>query len=191
MRELTLALAAASMLASSALAHVTPSIELVKKGEFVRENLPGATKYLEKKLDIAAPDRAAVKKSTGWTPSEEDFRIYVGRDAQGRLVGTAIFVWVPSEHGPVGVAVAFDRGGAIVRGAVTDVGTEPLAWVRPLLAGGGLDAFAGLAATATPDPGKLAPGVTGKMPRYYAEVITGGVARAQALERVSLKTATD
>ncbi|HVT59461.1 MAG TPA: hypothetical protein VHR45_13800 [Thermoanaerobaculia bacterium] len=178
--------AASLPLARPALAHVTPNVELIRKGEFVKDNLPGAVKYLEKKLDIGAADRAAIKKTTGWTPSEEEYRIYVGRDAQGQLVGTAIFLWVPSEHGPVGVAVAFDRGGAIVRATVTDVASEPLAWVRPLLAGDGLAAFRGLALTAIPGAAQVAPSVTGRMSRYYAGVIAAGVGRAQALEQLAL-----
>jgi hypothetical protein len=95
-------------------------------------------------------------------------------------------LWITSEHGPVGIAVAFDPAGKILRVAVTDIGSEPLGWVRPLLDNGGMAACAGLPLDAAPDPARIAPQVTGRMSRYFAKVITDGVARAQALERVAM-----
>jgi hypothetical protein len=185
MRKLAVA-SLAMLIALPLFAHVTPNIELIKKGELVRQSLPHASKFLEQRLTLSGADLATVRKATGWTPSEEDARLYVGRDDQGHLLGRVILLWMPSEHGPVGVGVGFDDGGKIVRAAVTDVGSEPLAWVRPLLANQGMTAFVGLGPDAAPDPAKLAPAVTGKMSRYYAEVIAQGVVRAQALERVAL-----
>lgn len=172
-----------------AFAHVTPNVVLLKRGEFVKHSLPAAAEFFEQKLAFGGDDAAAIKSRTRWTPSEEDVKVYLGRDPQKNLVGSALFLWVPSEHGPVGVAVAFDPAGKILQAAVTDVGSEPLAWVRPLLQADGLAAFAGLALDASPDPAKVAPGVTGNMSRYYAEVIAEGVTRAQAVERVSLAAA--
>jgi hypothetical protein len=169
--------------------HVTPNVEILKRGEFVKQSLPAATQFFEQKLAFGPADAAAIKSRTGWTPSEEDVKVYLGRDAGKRLVGSAVFLWMPSEHGPVGVAVAFDPTGKILQAAVTDVGSEPLAWVRPLLAAGGLAPFSGLPLDASPDPAKLAPAVTGNMSRYYAEVVAQAVARAQAIDRVSLAAA--
>ena len=182
-----LAVAAVLMLAAfPVFAHVTPTVELIKKAELIRQSLPAATKFSEQRLSLSAPDLAAVRKATGWTPSAEEARLYVGRDDQGGLVGRVVMLWIPSQHGPVGVAVAFDPAGKILRVAVTDIGSEPLGWVRPLLDNGGLAAFSGLPLDAAPDPAKIAPKVTGTMSRYFAKVITDGVARAQALERLAM-----
>lgn len=179
----------AAVFAAAALsAHVTPNVQLVRRGDFIKTHLPTATKFAEKTLMIGGPDMAAIKSATGWTPTEEDARVYVGRDASGGLVGTAAFVWMPSEHGPVGIGVAFDPQGTIIAADVTDIGTEPLAWVRPLLDAGGMKAFAGSALDHATPGTALAPGVGGTMNRYYADVIARGVARAQALERVSRAT---
>lgn len=182
-----LALAAALMLAALPVsAHVTPTVELIKKAEFIRQSLPAATKFSEQRLKLSASDLDAVRKATGWTPSEEEARAYVGRDDQGGLLGRVVMLWIPSQHGPVGVGVAFDPAGKILRVAVTDIGSEPLGWVRPLLDKGGLAAFAGLPPNATLDPARIAPEVTGAMSRYFAKVIADGVARAQALERLAM-----
>lgn len=186
---LAAAVAGAAIAAAPALAHVTPNVALLKRGDFVKQSLPAATEFFEQKLAFGAADMAAIKNRTRWTPSEEDVKVYLGRDAEKRLAGSALFLWVPSEHGPVGIAVAFDAAGKILRAAVTDVGSEPLAWVRPLVQADGMAAFAGLPLDAAPEPAKVAPGVTGNMSRYYAEVIAEGVSRAQAVERVSLAAA--
>ncbi len=172
--------------AATALAHITPNVELVRKGDFLKQSLPAATRFFERQLMIGGPDGTAIRKATGWTPTEEEVKVYVGRDEKGRLVGSVIFLWVPSEHGPVGIGVAFDGQGLVLRAAVTDVGSEPLAWVRPLVTAGGMESFVRLAGDAPPDPSRVAPDVRGPMSRYYAKVIAEGVARAQALERVVL-----
>ena len=181
-------IAAVFLCAAVALGHVTPNVELVRKGDFLKQSLPGATHFFERQLMLSGPDGAAVRKATGWTPTDEEVKVYVGRDAKGDLVGSVVFLWMPSEHGPVGVGLAFDAKGLILRATVTDVGSEPLAWVRPLVADGGMEVFSRLPADATPDPHRLAPQVRGAMSRYYAKVITEGIARAQVLEKVMLAT---
>jgi len=172
-----------------AAAHVTPNVELIKKGDFIQQSLPGATRFLEQRLTLGDTDLQAVRRATGWTPSDEEAKIYVGRDGEGRRAGTVVFLWVPSQHGPVSVAAAFGPAGRIVRATVTDAGSEPLAWIRPLLQADGMAAFNGLALDAAPDAAKVAPAVRGTMSRYYAGVIAQGVARAQALARVSMAAA--
>jgi hypothetical protein len=170
-------------------AHITPNVELVRRGEFLRQGLPEAARFFEKQMMISRGDGTAIRKATGWVPSEEDTKIYVGRDARSQLVGTVVFLWMPSQHGPLGIGVVFRADGAVRRVAVTDVGSEPLAWVRPLIDGGGLAAFEGLSPGAAPDPSRVAPLAGGSMSRYYARVIADGVTRAQAVQRVVAQAA--
>lgn len=183
MYRLYSAACAGFLLSLAALAHVTPNVTLVRRGDFVKEVLPGATKFFEKTLGSAATD--LVREATGWTPSEDESKVYVGRDDAGRLVGSVVFLWIPSEHGPVGLGVAFGPGGQIVEATVTDVGTEPLVWVRPLLKDGKLTGLSGLDASGKPDAARIGAGTTGSMTRYYASVIAEGVARARAIENVA------
>lgn len=166
------------------LAHVTPNVQLIRHGDFLREGLPGAKTFFEKHLKFSRGDLAAVRRSTQWSPSAQDTRVYDGRSAGGTSVGTVIFLWMASEHGPIGLGIAFDPAGTIRQVAVTDAGSEPLAWVRPLVAAQGLSSLNRLGPGEAPDPRKIAPAATGKMNRYYARVIARGVARAQALERI-------
>jgi hypothetical protein len=179
-----LLVAAGWLLALPAFAHVTPNVTLVRHGDFVKQSFPENTSFFEKVLRLEPAEAAAIQASTGWSPSDEEARVYVGRNDRKELLGTVIFVWMPSQHGPVGVGVAFDAEGSIRQATVTDVGSEPLNWVRPLLQAEGMAALSGLSQSTSPDPSRIGPGVTGNMSRYYAKVIADGVARAQALERL-------
>jgi len=169
--------------AGIAMAHVTPNVQLAQRGDFIKASLPAATKFFEHQLNLNASGLAEIRKATDWTPSADDTRIYVGRDNDSHLVGSVVFLWIPSEHGPIGIAVAFNPNGTIINAAVTDAGAEPLTWVRPLLEQGAMAAFQGLSDTQAPNPVNVAPHVQGAMSRYYAKVIAEGVSRAQALIR--------
>jgi hypothetical protein len=169
-------------------AHVTPNVVLVRRGDFVKESLSGATSFFEKTL--SAPAIAAVRVATGWTPSGEDAKVYVGREGGGRLIGSVVFLWIPSQHGPLSLGVAFSPDGKIRRATVLEVGTEPLAWVRPLLVDGSLPGVDGLALSQAPDPSRIGSSTAGAMSRYYAKVIAEGIARAQSVERSSVPAPT-
>jgi hypothetical protein len=182
MRSYAVALAAA-LVALPALAHITPNVKLVERSAFVAQSLPGATQYFAKDLSLGAGEVARIRQATGWTPSAEEVQAYVGRDQGGGLVGSVVFLWIASQHGPVGMGVAFDPQGKVLAATVTDVGSEPLAWVRPLQPQGTIAAFAGLGPDASPDPARVEPAVQSAMPRYYAEVLAAGVERAQAVEK--------
>jgi len=167
-------------------AHVTPNVALVRRGDFVKESLPGATKFFEKSLSPAAI--AAVQKETGWSPSSEEAKIFVGRDDGGQLVGTVVFLWVPSQHGPLGLGVAFGPDGKIRRATVTDVGTEPLVWVRPLLRDGAIIGVDAVSLAESLDAARVAPEATGSMCRYYCKVVCDGITRAQAMEKTGVSS---
>jgi hypothetical protein len=165
-------------------AHVSPTVVLVRRGDFVKDSLSGASRFFEKTL--SAPAIAAVRADTGWTPSGEDAKVYVGREGSGRLIGSVVFLWIPSQHGPLSLGVAFSPDGKIRRATVLEVGTEPLAWVRPLLVDGSLGGVEGLALTQAPDPSRIGSSTAGAMSRYYAKVIAEGIARAQSVEKSSV-----
>lgn len=178
------------LFSASLAAHVTPNVELIRKSQFVKESLAGAAQLFEKKIPAGGPAWGAMRKATGWGPSEEDAKLYVGRNAEGKLFGSVVLLWIASQHGPLCVGVVFDPAGAIRRVAVTDVASEALACVRPILDRDGTGAFVGLALDAIPNPARVAPEASGSMSRYYAKVIADAVARAQWIERFALEKTT-
>jgi hypothetical protein len=178
---------AAALAAAAGFAHVTPNVKLVPRGEFLRESLPGAAQFFEKPVSLSPSQSAELHRSVGWSPKPEDTRVYVGRDAAGRSVGTVEFLWMAWEHGPVAVGVAFDPQGTVTRVEVTDAAEEPLVWLRPIIAEGGLRCFTGLPLSAEPQPDAVtAHHHAGPMSRFCAKVLCEAVSRAQALERVLL-----
>src|SRR5438309_4876088 len=110
----------AFLCACTAIAHITPNVVLVRRGEFLKESLPGATHFFEKQLTLASQEGAAIRQATGWSPSDEDTKVYVGRDEKGGLIGTVVFLWIPSAHGPVGMGFAFKPDARLSQAVVTD-----------------------------------------------------------------------
>jgi hypothetical protein len=163
------------------LAHVTPNVQLLKTGDFLKQALLGATSFFERRI----PLKALEGKAFSGPVSEESARLYVGRGVGGRLIGSVVFLWVPSRHGPVRIGVSFDAEGFVRQAVVTDVASEALACVRPLLAAGAMEGFQGLSADASLRPETVAPQVIGSMSRYYAKVLAEGVARAMAIEKAA------
>src|SRR5262249_45927014 len=165
-----------------AAAHVTPNQQLVKRGQFIKQSLPQATKFFERQL--TADQASQIKKQTGWDPTSEETKVYVGRDDQDKLIGSVVFLWLASEHGPVALGVAFGADNRILSATITDAGTEPVIWIRPLLQDNTITAARGLGITDKIDPEKIAPSITGNMSRYYARVIAEGISRAQAIVEI-------
>lgn len=180
-RRICLTLCVCLLADVAAWGHVTPTVQLERRGDFIRDSLAGATHFFEHKLDESAMAALAKSESRKWRPSAREIKVYVGRDADGHEVGAVVFLRVPSEHGPVGLGVAFDAGGTILRAAVMEVGSEPLAWVQPLIDSGGLNTLKGLRAGQAVQAEKLAAGVKGSMSHYYAGILAQGVARAGAV----------
>lgn len=184
-RKTMLRLLAALLCVAPATAHVTPTVHLVKRGDFVRSALPGASKFYEHRLDVKAIASLAARADSNWHPSAREIKLYVGRDEQGELTGTVVFLRVPSEHGPIGLGVAYDSTERIIRATVTEVGSEPLAWVQPLLEAHALAGLKGAPADTAVNPADLAPQIHGRMSRYYAEVIARGIERAGMVQRAA------
>jgi hypothetical protein len=180
MRKAILAFSLLSF-APTADAHLTPNVSLVRRADFLRQAFPSAPQFFEKVLEGHAA--SSIGKTGGSRASGEDARVYVARTADGKLLGTAVFIWVPSQHGPVGLGAAFDAEGRLHSAAVTDIAAEALAWVRPLLTESRLDSITGLEPGQSPEPDHIAPAGAGVMTRYFAKVIAEGIRRAQAIEK--------
>ena len=110
--------------AYSAGAHVSPMVQLVGKGDFIRAALPGASQFFERKLDPGAEALNRLATAIDWKPSPQEIKVYVGRDAGNRLVGSVVFLRVPSEHGPVGVGVCILWSRVRARGRDEDDGKD-------------------------------------------------------------------
>ena len=127
------ALVAALALASPALAHLTPPLVLVSDRDAVLTLLAGARRFFVREVRLSAQEKAAIKHASGWTPEDDFYRFYVGRDEQGQMVGALVFVGDATIHGSIRVAVALGPDGKVRGAAVVELTEETYPWVKPLI----------------------------------------------------------
>ncbi|OLD38722.1 MAG: hypothetical protein AUI57_05810 [Candidatus Rokubacteria bacterium 13_1_40CM_2_68_8] len=127
------ALVAALALAGPALAHLTPPLVLVSDRDAVLTLLAGARRFFVREVRLSAQEKAAIKHASGWTPDDDFYRFYVGRDEQGQMVGALVFVGDATIHGSIRVAVALGPDGKVRGAAVVELTEETYPWVKPLI----------------------------------------------------------
>jgi hypothetical protein len=162
--------------------HITPTVYLLSKPEAIQRELPGATQFFVKQVDIGREDFELVKSRTGWAPEDRTFRFYSGKDASGELQGTVEFVLVDTPHGPIEVALAFGPDGKVSQVLVITATVETVPWVNAVVKSGMLKEYLGLAADARPTAlNRTTAGGLGVMPYWAAQVIDKAVVRGLAL----------
>ena len=127
------ALVAALALAGPALAHLTPPLVLVSDRDAVLTLLAGARRFFVREVRLSAQEKAAIKHASWWTPDDDFYRFYVGRDEQGQMVGALVFVGDATIHGSIRVAVALGPDGKVRGAAVVELTEETYPWVKPLI----------------------------------------------------------
>ena len=133
MRHFAIALLAALAVAGPALAHLTPPVVLVSDRDAVQSLLSGARRFFVREIRLSAQEKAAVKQASGWTPDDDFYRFYVGRDEQGQMVGALVFVGDATIHGSVRVAVALGPDGKVRGATVVELTEETYPWLKPLI----------------------------------------------------------
>jgi hypothetical protein len=119
--------------AGMAAAHVTPPVVLTSDRDAIVGLLSGSRRYFVREVRLSAEERQAIQKQSGWTPDEDFYRFYVGRDEQGRMIGALVFVGDATIHGGVRVAVALGPDGKVRGASVVELTEETYPWVKPLI----------------------------------------------------------
>jgi len=172
--------AGAVMLAGVASAHITPPVVLMSDRDAVVALLAGAQRFFVREVRLSPAEQAVIKRQTGWTPDEDFYRFYLGRDGQGRLVAGTIFVTEFTIHGPVRVAVSLGPDGKVRGAAVVELTEETYPWVKPLI---DLDFARDYAGQDSRGHFHLSDrlGRLEAMPQFYGQVISGLIQRAALL----------
>lgn len=157
--------------------HVTPTVELVKRVDAVRQIFPAADAWFERELHLSDPDAHKLHQALDWSPEDGVLRFYTGKHA-GAAVGALVFVRVDSPHGPVEVAVGFGTDGAVASVVVTKATVETKPWVLAALRAGLADHYKGMKAGTVPKAAQQIRDVAGELPAYMAAQIDKGVQRA-------------
>jgi hypothetical protein len=165
-----------ALAAAPVLAHITPPVLLVSDRDAVANLLAGSKHYFVREVRLTPAERQAIQKETGWSPEEDFYRFYIGRDDQQHDVGAVTFLTEYTIHGPVRVAVALTPDGKVKAAMVAEVSEETYPWVKSLLDRGFLASFAGRGAHAS-----FASADGSSMPRFYGRIIGSLVQRAALL----------
>lgn len=147
-------------------AHVTPPVKLASEEEVVQKLMPGL-KYEVKDVRLTAAQRSEIQSKTGWKPSENSVRIYEGRDDQGNLKHTVIFLTDYTMHGSIRVAACCDPDGKPRGSEIVETSEESYNWVKPLVGSNGENS----------DSQKS----NGKMTQYYSGIVNRLVKNAPAV----------
>jgi hypothetical protein len=127
------ALGVVALAGGMAVAHITPPVVLMSDRDAVAGLLSGSRRFFVREVRLTPAERQAIQQQTGWTPEEDFYRFYVGRDEQGRLVAATIFLIEYTVHGPVRVAVGLAPDGRVKGARVVELTEETYFWVKPLI----------------------------------------------------------
>jgi hypothetical protein len=185
LESLGVIVAGAVMLAGVAAAHVTPPVVLMSDRDAVVTLLVGAQRFFVREIRLRPAEQAVIQQQSGWTPDEEFYRFYLGRDDQGRLVAGAIFVTEFTIHGPVRVAVSLGPDGKVRGAAVVEVTEETYPWVKPLIDADFARDYAGQDGRGQ---FRLSDRLSrlDTMPRFYGQVVASLIQRAALLFEVGV-----
>ena len=159
------------------LLHVTPTVELVKRVDAVRQIFPGADAWSERELHLSDPDAHKLHQALDWSPEDGVLRFYTGKQA-GTAIGALVFVRVDTPHGPLEVAVGFANDSTVARVVVTKATVETKPWVLTALRAGLCDHYKGMRAGTAPKAAEQIRAAAGELPAYMATQVDKGVRRA-------------
>lgn len=171
--------------APAVVTHITPTVELVPRASAVRSLLEGSSKFFVRNIELDGDAMAELQRRAGWKPEERNFRVFVGRDANGDKVGDALLLKVDSRHGPLALAVGFDAAGALSGVIITHATEETVPWVGEAIKAGLLDEYPGCTEATVGQALEAVKSEVGRMPLYMAQRATVGVQRALVLSSIS------
>ena len=182
-----LALTLAGPIVAPALAHVTPPVVLMSDREAVVGLLGGARRFFVREVKLTPEQRRVVQQRSGWSPDEDFYRFYLGRDDQGRLVGAMVFMTDYTIHGPVRVAVGLGPDGKVRGATVVELTEETYPWMKPLIDQNFTRDYVGLDSR-----GMFVVKRTGleSMAQFYGQIVASLIQRAAVLYEVAVEPAT-
>jgi hypothetical protein len=168
-------LSVVALAVGSAAAHITPPVVLMSDRDAVAGLLSGARRFFVREVRLTPPERQTIQQQTGWTPEDDFYRFYVGRDEQGRQVAAMIFLTEYTVHGPVRVAVGLAPDGRVKGATVVELTEETYFWVKPLIDQDFAREFVGQGSTGRFVPTTQVQGDS--MTRFYGQVIASLIQR--------------
>lgn len=113
-------------------AHRTPVIKLASVKEAIHRMFPQQKLFL-KEVDLTDRQVEALESYGNWDSVDTHHKFFVSRGQDHSLKRAAVFMNEFTRHGNIVLAVAFDAKGRVVDVLITDIQSEILGWVEPLL----------------------------------------------------------
>jgi len=168
---------------TAAARHITPTVELRKQADVIRQSLPGAQHYFVRRVTIGRQDLERIRAEVSFKPEDPEYKFFLGRDDGDRVIGVVLFPQSNTQHGPLEVGLTMTPDGRIARVVATKATVETKPWVLRAVRSGFLDAFVGM--RHGDDPAKALEGLSrddlGAMPYYFAQVTVDAVKRGLAV----------
>jgi hypothetical protein len=169
--------------AAPARAHITPPVVLVSDRDAVVSLLAGARRFFVREVRLTAAEKQTIRQQTGWSPEEDFYRFYIGRDEQGRIVAATVFLTEFTIHGPVRVAAALGPDGKVKGATVVELTEETYPWVKPLLYQDFTRQYVGRDGRG---PFAVSAGGGDSMAQFYGQVIASLVQRGAVLYEIGV-----
>ena len=170
-------------LAAPALAHITPPVVLASDRDAIVGLVAGARRFFVREVRFAPAEKQTIRQQTGWSPDDDFYRFYIGRDDQGRVVAATVFLTEFTIHGPVRVAVSLGPDGKVKGATVVELTEETYGWVKPLLDRQFAREYVGRDARG---PFAVSAGGGDSMTQFYGQVIASLIQRAAMLYEVGV-----
>jgi Na+-translocating ferredoxin:NAD+ oxidoreductase RnfG subunit len=167
--------------AEMAAAHITPPVVLTSDREAVAGLLAGSRRYFVREVRLSSAEREAIQKQSGWKPDEDFYRFYIGRDDQGALVASTIFMTEYTIHGPVRVAVGLAPDGKVKGARVVELTEETYPWVKPLIDQDFARDYVGQGSSGRYTLTERARAAGDSMTQFYGQVVVSLIQRAAIL----------
>ncbi|MCF8719982.1 hypothetical protein [Nitrospina gracilis] len=123
-------------------AHVTPNVRLLTTRETVSQLLPKGNLFV-KKVKLTEDQQKKLNSYDNWRTQVDEFKFYISRDKQDKLIRSMVSMTQITRHGPLVVAVALNPDGTVADALVTDSMMEPMTWVSPILKSDFMKSFRG------------------------------------------------
>lgn len=185
------ALGALLFVAETAVAHVNPPVVLLSDRDALSTVLAGATTFREAEVKLTPQQKQTLHREWRFKAEDSSYRVYQGRDAQSRVVGSVVFLTQATVHSPVRAAVGVGQDGRITGVAVVEVSEESYTWVKPLIDQGFAKAYVGQGARGEFKVPEIASGRQRTMRQFYAKVIAYMAQWGAALSETAGLTRTD
>lgn len=169
------------LIAATAQAHVTPNVKLLTTREAVSRLLPANGKLFMKNVALSPEQTEQLEAKGNWDGSDTEYQFFVSRDENHRVLRAAILMTEHSRHGPMVVAVGLSPEGKVTDAVLTDIQTEPMEWVGPLLRAHYLSSFQGKGAEIDLTLADHWKQGTTEMAQAYAVLLANAVKRSAQL----------